>query len=109
MLVETPQEGSVISLLLLTGQEIIGKFQGRTDTETALMTPLAPDNVQDPNDPNKTQLVFRPVMATAVPDKALSFENDKIISTGKTNPQFEKAYLDAIASMNKPKTTAIIT
>lgn len=104
MLVEKQKDltGQVVTILLLSGQEIMGNLVSKTDNEIVISKPRMP--IQD----KQGMMGLSQIMATADVGAQVTFERDKILCVGPTGDQFAQAYQAATSSVITPAKPSII-
>ena len=96
------KENDIISLKLVSGEEVIGKFKSKTsDTTTnekALVMMHGPQG-----------LAFGTFFATANSDNGIDILNDKLMSIGLTNNKVKEEYARVTSSIAQAPKKTIIT
>jgi hypothetical protein len=100
MLIEKkPTTGEVVTIRLISGEEIIGKLAHSTDTTvTKLSQPIQIALQMLPS--NQAQIAFAPFMASTDEESSISFPNSALVVTPtKTRDDVKKQYIKATSSI----------
>jgi len=96
------KENDIISLKLVSGEEVIGKFKSKTADATTIEKALV--MMHGPKG-----LAFGTFFATANSDNGIEILNDKLISIGFTNNKVKDEYTRVTSSVVQPTKKTIIT
>ena len=96
------KENDIISLKLVSGEEVIGKFKSKTSDTTTIEKALV--MMHGPQG-----LAFGTFFATANSDKGIDILNDKLISIGLTNNKVKYEYTRVTSSVVQPTKKTILT
>jgi hypothetical protein len=86
------EEGDVITLRLVTGEEVVGKLDMETPTSFIMERPLTLASGPD-------GLGFTNPTITADASQKFSIQKKHVMLSGMTNENFTKAYLEATSSI----------
>ena len=96
------KDGDLITLKLASGEEVIAKYLGKTDTyviiEKALVLMQGPQG-----------LAFRTFFSTAKQDEPFNIATDKITTIAHINDKIEGEYSRVFSKIEVPKKPSIIT
>ena len=103
--------GKVVTLLFLSGQEILGKLVNRTNTEVTINKARAASQSIDQatQKPVPGKILFVPIMATGDPEENITFERDKILAIGVTFSELAKDYEKSISEVITTEKSRLIT
>lgn len=106
MLVEKQEDlsGKIVTVLLLSGQEIIGKLVATTDKEYIVSKPRMP--VQSPDGKG---IGLGPILATGDANAVHNFERDKVVLVVPTVPELAAHYQQVTSGVLTPNKPSIIT
>jgi|TARA_Y100001949_G_scaffold170693_1_gene172178 hypothetical protein len=96
------KENDIISLKLVSGEEVIGKFKSKTADATTIEKALV--MMHGPKG-----LAFGTFFATANSDNGIDILNDKLISIGLTNNKVKDEYARVTSSVVQPTKKTILT
>lgn len=103
LVTKAAKDGDVVTLLLISGGEIIGKLVSRNDKDIILSRPRMPMQGKDGK-----SVTFAPVTATGELDsEAVVFERHTVVCTVPTNAQFLDIYTQAVSGIIAPVSTLI--
>lgn len=95
MLLEMPyKEGDVVTLKLLSGEELVGKLSEETDDQVKITKPLTIVMAQQ-------GLGLQQYLFTADPDKTFNVQKSSMITMTKTVKQFADAYTQQTSGLVK--------
>jgi len=99
MLVETQKDliGQVVTLLLISGQEVIGTLVSKDDKQYALKKPRTPMRSEDGKG-----FALSPIMATVDPNESAIFERHTVACVALTGSQFSQAYQQSTSGIITP-------
>ena len=96
------KENDIISLKLVSGEEVIGKFKSKTTDVTTIEKALV--MMHGPKG-----LAMGTFFATANSDNGIDILNDKLISIGLTNHKVKNEYTRVTSSVVQPTKKTILT
>ena len=96
------KENDIISLKLVSGEEVIGKFKSKTADATTIEKALV--MMHGPQG-----LAMGTFFATANSDNGIDILNDKLISIGLTNNKVKGEYTRVTSSVVQPTKKTILT
>lgn len=102
MLIQTKYTANdIITISLMSGQEVLGKFTSEDDTNIVLHEPLVIAFGQQ-------GAAFQTFTVSGDASGDVSFRQDKIVSILKTNNETTEAYKSATSSIVLPKKSGLI-
>lgn len=103
---DTPKVGDVVSILLVSGAEIIGKLMASDDNSCRLSRPIAA--VMQPTG-REIGLAFAPLMATANDiNEVTFFQSAMLCKPAKTRDDIAQGYTASTSSIVQPPKGIII-
>jgi hypothetical protein len=93
MLIEKPiKKGEVVSVRLITGEEVIATLEEQTDAGLKLSKPMTVSM-------NQQGYGLMPFMLTVDPDQSHFIQQSHVMSIVKTNEGTEKAYIKSTTNL----------
>lgn len=103
MLVETKYKADdIVTISLISGQEVLGKFVSEDDDNIVLVQPLT--IAMGPQG-----AAFQPFTITGESSGSVWFKSNKLVSVLKTNNDTVEAYRQATSSLVLPEKSGLIT
>ncbi len=108
MLIQKPiTEQDVVTIRLVSGEEIVGRLASDTETHLTLSKPIS-IGIQMVGQ-NQAQLAFSPFMASVDDSGSLTFNKAALVTLpAKTREDVKKSYLTATSSIEMPAKQGLI-
>ena len=107
LIAKAPTEQDVVTIRLVSGEEIVGRISGETDTQITLTKPIS-IGIQMVGQ-NQAQLAFSPFMASVDDSGSLTFNKASLVTLpAKTREDVKTSYLKATSSLELPSKPGLI-